>query len=80
MVATEVDPEAQTIVGRHVAIGDTGIEVRPWTLRWSTVEQLDGYATAAGLVLSERYPDWTGQSTSSTGVHISVYRRAASKL
>ncbi len=77
VVATEVDPEAQTIVGRHVAISNTGIDIRPWTLRWSTVDQLDDYADAAGLVLTERYPDWTGRPTSSSsGVYISVYQRA----
>lgn len=81
VVATDVDPVSQTIVGRHVAITGSGVEVRPWTLRWSTVDQLDDYAAGAGLGLVERHPAWTGPGTGqeevggvATGVHISVYR------
>jgi SAM-dependent methyltransferase len=77
VVATEVDPVVQTIVGRHVAISGSGVRVRPWTLRWSTADQLDGYATAAGLELVERYPSWAGPGAvdgPTTGVHVSVYR------
>lgn len=75
VVATTVDPEAQTITGRHVAITDAGVDIRPWHLRWASPDQLDGYATRAGLTLAERHPHWRETDPPPDhNVHISVYR------
>lgn len=76
--ATVVDHEAQTIAGQHVDITESGIRLRPWNLRWTTPDQLDAMATAAGLELSERFADWHSEAwTESAETHVSVYRRAS---
>ncbi len=76
LAATLVDQEAQTVTGQHVEITEAGIKLRPWHLRWSTPEQLDTMAEAAGLRLSERYSDWDESAfLSDSDTHISVYRR-----
>ena len=74
---TRVDTKLQTISGVHAEYTDGGaVTERRWQLRWSTPEQLDDMAQAAGLALSERYEAWdetpfSGQSDT----HVSVYRR-----
>ena len=75
-VATDVDPEAQTITGRHLRISDDGVRVLPWYLRWSTPAEIDLFAAGAGLVMTERFGSWdeTPHGPDSE-VHISVYRR-----
>ncbi len=76
VVACTVDPAAQTIAGQHVDIGDHGVRKRPWRVRWSTPDQLDRYAAAAGLGLVERYADWEERPiTPAIDATISVYRR-----
>lgn len=75
VVATVIDEEAQTISGQHLALGPTGVQFRPWHLRWSTPAQIDGYATAAGFARTERYADWSlSPHSPSSEVHISCYR------
>lgn len=75
-VATIVDGAQQTISGCHVAVDDDGVALFPWTVRWSTPDQIDGYAERAGLVRTERHGDWHGGRFSPAGgIHISVYRR-----
>ncbi|MDH4362609.1 MAG: class I SAM-dependent methyltransferase, partial [Acidimicrobiia bacterium] len=61
VVATELDREAQVIVGQHVEVGPGGVRFRPWRLRWATTDQIDGFARAAGLVLAERHGGWSGE-------------------
>ncbi|MFV0260370.1 MAG: class I SAM-dependent methyltransferase [Acidimicrobiales bacterium] len=78
-VATVVDQDRQTIAGCHVAVDDHGVELFPWLVRWSTPDQIDGYAARAGLVRTERYGDWVGgPSSPAGGIHVSVYRRPPS--
>jgi hypothetical protein len=73
--ATLVDRDAQTIQGQHVEITEAGISMRPWLLRWTTPPQLDELATAAGLVLVERWSDWDESPfTEDSEQHITVYR------
>lgn len=77
VVATDVDPEAQTIDGLHVDISDQGVRVRPWLLRWASTDELDGFAAEAGFELSERYSGWDGAAHhDQSDSHISVYRPA----
>lgn len=74
---TFVDPKQQIISGFHAEHMDDGeIKTRSWQLRWSTPEQLDDMAMAAGLRLSERYEDWEeGPFSAESDTHISVYVR-----
>lgn len=75
VVATELDREAQVIVGQHVEVGPAGVRFRPWRLRWATTDQIDGFASAAGLVLAERHGGWDGEAWDPAGdAHVSVYR------
>ncbi len=55
--ATVHDPEAQTITGQHIQITEAGTRLRPWVIRYLRPAQLDALATAAGLVLEDR---WAG--------------------
>lgn len=77
--------DAQTVVGAHIEITNSGVVTRPWMLRWVTVDQLDDMATRAGFQLTERYSSWdeTPWPDSATspmaagsmaGVAVSVYR------
>jgi SAM-dependent methyltransferase len=74
---TQVDAKLQTISGVHAEYMDSGeVKERAWQLRWSTPQQLDGMAEAAGLVLSERYEAWDETPFSrQSDTHVSVYRR-----
>lgn len=76
--ATVVDSEAQIISGQHLEyLPDNSVKKRSWVLRWSTVEQLDQMAHQAGLEMTERYSDWSGElSAPDSPKHISVYLRA----
>lgn len=69
-------PMEQTVHGQHVELRESGIKLRPWVLRYATPEQLDAMATDAGLVLVDRWSDWSGQPFDHTSnVHVSVYGR-----
>lgn len=52
------DPDV--IVGSHVEL-QPAVVCRPWRLRYSSPEALDRCAHAAGLVVSERYSDWSSR-------------------
>jgi len=76
VVATELDRDAQVIVGQHVELGPGGVRFRPWRLRWATTGQIDEFARAAGLVLAERHGGWNGEAWDPEGdTHVSVYHR-----
>jgi SAM-dependent methyltransferase len=56
---------------------DGGVRLRPWSIRWSTPEQLDAMATAAGLRLDTRFGEMGGTPfTDDSAQHVSIYRRA----
>ncbi len=76
VVATSLDPVAQTITGQHLDLRSAGLRARPWSLRWSTVDEIDRFAADAGLWLAERHADWEGEAFDHTSpTAISVYRR-----
>lgn len=71
------DPEHQRAEGQFVELVDGGtVRLRPWSIRWTTVEQLDEYAGAAGLRVRARWADMarTPFDDDSTG-HVTVYER-----
>jgi len=55
---SRTDPDRQEAHGQYVDITEAGIRLRPWHIRWSTPDQLDAMAEAAGLVVAERWADW----------------------
>ena len=66
----------QRAAGHFIDITEAdGVRLRPWSIRWVTVEQLDEMAEAAGLALAER---WEAFDRSLFGPastrHVSVYR------
>lgn len=74
VTATAIDKTEQVVTGQHLEIDDRSIAVRPWRLRWLTPDQLDGLASAAGLVLAERYRSWNEEPFGpGADTHVSVY-------
>jgi hypothetical protein len=73
---SRLDPDAQTISGQHVELVETdGVRLRPWHLRYATPAELDRSASRAGLVLAERWADWSkAPFTEESAQHVSVYR------
>lgn len=74
---TSTDGEAQTAEGQYVELTEAdGVRLRPWAIRYSTPEQLDAMAAAAGMRLDERLGSFEGEPfTTHSSRHVSVYRR-----
>ena len=73
-IRTLADQRAE---GQFIDITEArGVRLRPWSVRWVTVDQLDEMAAAAGLAISER---WEAFDRSPFGPHstrhVSVYRK-----
>lgn len=69
--------DEQRAEGQFIDITEAGgVRLRPWSVRWVTVEQLDEMAADAGLALTDR---WTAFDRSPFGPastrHVSVYRK-----
>jgi SAM-dependent methyltransferase len=76
-VATH-DDAAQTAQGQYIEFSESGgVRMRPWAIRYATVEQLDTMALAAGFHVAER---WEDPSRAPFGAdsprHLSVYRKS----
>ena len=69
------DPTRQTAEGQYVDITEAGgVRLRPWSIRWSTIEQLDAMAAAADLDLAHRWADFDRSPfTADSPRHVSVY-------
>ncbi len=52
------DAAAQTVIGQHVQLTESGTRLRPWRIHYLHPEQLDALARRAGLVPLERWRDW----------------------
>lgn len=76
---SEHDGERQTAAGQFVELTErSGVRLRPWYIRYATVDQLDEMATAAGLRLAGRWADGRGTPFDAASErHVSVYGRAA---
>jgi len=73
------DAEAQRVDGQHIELTDGApVRLRPYSLRYSTPAELDGFAAIAGMVLAERFCDFarTPFDPDASPRHVSVYRRA----
>lgn len=67
----------QLAEGQFIDITESGgVRLRPWSIRWVTVEQLDAMAEAADFALAERWEafDRSPFGPASTR-HVSVYRK-----
>lgn len=70
-------PGEQVAEGQFVEFTETGgVRLRPWSIRWSTVTQLDAMATAAGLGVAERWGGFDRAPFAAESTrHVTVYRR-----
>jgi SAM-dependent methyltransferase len=73
------DVAGQLAFGQVVELVDgQPVRLRPWSVRWSTPEQLDAMAGAAGLELEHRWSDWEGgRFGPDSARHVSAWRRIA---
>ncbi len=68
------DTTAQTITGQFVELGESGVRLRPYRIRYLFPEQLDAAAATAGLGLVDRWADWDRRPfTGDSPNHVSVY-------
>lgn len=77
LTATIRDRDAQQITGQHIEIRESGIRLRPWKIRYSTIDELDAMAEAAGFRLGERWSDWartpfTDDAANAVSVYVAV--------
>jgi SAM-dependent methyltransferase len=70
-------PAEQTAEGQFIEFTEAGgIRLRPWSVRYSTPEQIDAMAGAAGLHLEHRWCDLQrGAFTGEACRHVSVFRK-----
>ncbi len=69
--------DEQLAEGQFIDITEAGgVRLRPWSIRWVTVPQLDEMAATAGLSLAERWEAFDGTPFGETSSrHVSVYRK-----
>ncbi|MBK5331095.1 MAG: class I SAM-dependent methyltransferase [Ilumatobacteraceae bacterium] len=73
---TTHDEQAQTAHGHYISLSESGsVRMRPWAIRYATVEQLDSMAEASGFRLDQRWEDADRtQFTADSPRHVTVYR------
>jgi SAM-dependent methyltransferase len=69
-------PGDQLAEGQFIQFShEGGVRLRPWSIRWATVGQLDAMAAMAGLRLDQRFADMAGAPfTEDSAQHVSIYR------
>lgn len=73
---SQTDALAQTIDTRQVVLDPAGIQVHPVRIRYSWPSELDLMAELAGLRLSARWSDWSGEPfTADHQRHVSIYEQ-----
>jgi hypothetical protein len=71
------DAVQQRVTTQVVTLDGDGIHLQPVAIRYSWPGELDLMARQAGLRLADRYGGWDRRPfDSSSGQHVSVYRRA----
>jgi len=68
----------QLLEGQFVEFSEEqGVRLRPWSIRYATIDQLDAMATAAGLEVTARFNDASRSAFDATsGRHLTVYSRS----
>jgi len=79
---TQNDDATQTAHGQYISFSESGgVRLRPWAIRYATVDQLDDMAVAAGFRVDER---WEDPKRTPFGVesstHFTVYRTIHSSV
>jgi SAM-dependent methyltransferase len=74
---SQSDPALQTAEGHYIDITEAGgVKLRPWSIRWSSIAELDRMAVASGLELVSRWEDFARTPfTTDSERHVSVWRR-----
>ncbi|MGI8939123.1 MAG: SAM-dependent methyltransferase, partial [Iamia sp.] len=73
---TRRHPLTQTVEGSVVCISAEGIRLRPWSIRYTSPDERDSMAGAAGLTLAQRWSGWRGQAFDrDSSHHVSVYQK-----
>jgi len=79
LIATDADPDAGTIVGQHIELVDgQPVRLRPWRVCACSPSDIDRWALAAGLTLTQRLTQWGPQGTtelSDATAPIAIYRK-----
>lgn len=74
------DANRQAAEGHFVELSERGgVRLRPWSIRYATIPQLDAMAANAGLVLADRWADVSRARFTGEERHVSVYRRIGSE-
>jgi SAM-dependent methyltransferase len=78
LAVSRSDAATQRVDGQFVELTESGgVRLRPWSIRWATVSQLDEMARAAGLVVETRWAGWDGAPfTPASDNHVTIYRVA----
>ena len=73
------DLDRQIAEGSFVELSETGgVRLRPWSIRYTTPDQLDAMARSAGFRCESRHAGWDGAAfTESSAHHVSTYRLPA---
>lgn len=76
LIASDTDPELSLVTGQHIELRDgEPVRLRPWRLRFTSPEELDRWALAAGFTLESVWSDWAGTSSSDgSATRIACYR------
>ena len=76
LTVTTHDDAAQTAHGHYISISESGgVRMRPWAIRYATVDQLDAMAALSGFRLEERWEDaQRAPFTADSARHITFYR------
>jgi len=67
----------QLLEGQFIEFSkEQGVRLRPWSIRYATIDQLDAMATAAGLQVTARFNDASRSGFDpASGRHLTVYSR-----
>lgn len=73
-IETTFNASTSQLHGRHIEVHPGSVVVRPWSVLICGTNELDSAAETAGLVLTERFSDWTGTPfTDESAAHVSIY-------
>lgn len=69
------DPTSQIVEGQFVEITEAkGVRLRPWRIRYCTVDEIDAMATAAGFVVRHRWENMNRDPfEADSASHVTVY-------
>lgn len=71
------DPVTQQVRAQDSTIRPDGVSLRPWSIRYASVAEVDLMATIAGLRLVERWGGWRREPfTAASARHVSVYGKS----